>query len=249
MFELFISFFHIVLYQPLFNGLILLYQYIPGRDFGIAVIVLTVLIRLVMYPLGTKGIKTQKALSELQPKMKEIQEKFKHDKEKQGRAMMELYKKEKINPLSGCLPLLIQLPIIIALYQVFLSFKEAGLGPDQLQSLYPFIHFANDISTSFLGIIELTEPFWPLAILVGILQFFQTKMITPKQKGLFSKSKQQDTMGQFSSMMQKQMLYFFPVFIVLILWRLASVVALYLLVFTLFSIVQQYFTLKKTKND
>ena len=247
MFELFTSFFYIVLYQPLFNGLILLYQYIPGRDFGIAVIVLTVFIRLIMYPLSTKGIKAQKALSELQPKMKEIQEKFKQDKEKQGKAMMELYKKEKINPLSGCLPLLIQLPIIIALYQVFLSFKEAGLGPDQLQALYPFVHFANDISTSFFGIIELTEPFWPLAILVGVLQFFQTKMITPKQKGLFSKSKKQDTMAQFSSMMQKQMLYFFPVFIVLILWRLASVVALYLLVFTLFSIIQQYFTLKKDK--
>ncbi|KPJ55539.1 hypothetical protein AMJ49_06875 [Parcubacteria bacterium DG_74_2] len=250
MFELFTSFFYIVLYQPLFNGLILLYQYIPGRDFGIAVIVLTILIRLVMYPLGTKGIKAQKALSELQPKMKEIQEKFKHDKEKQGRAMMELYKKEKINPLSGCLPLLIQLPIIIALYKVFLSFKEAGLGPDQLQALYSFVHFANDISTSFLGIIELTEPFWPLAILVGVLQFFQTKMLTPQQSKLKQsfKGKQQDTMAQFSNMMQKQMLYFLPVFIVLILWALPSVVALYLLVFTLFSIVQQYFTLNKKEQ-
>ena len=242
MFSLLTSFFYIVLYQPLFNGLILLYQYIPGRDFGIAVIVLTLLIRFAIYPLGTKGIKAQKALSEIQPKMKEIQEKFKHDKEKQARAMMELYQKEKINPFSGCLPLLIQLPIIIAVYKVFLTFKD-GLSAEELNVLYSFVHYSNNLSTSFLGFIELTEPFWPLAILVGILQFFQTKMLSPKSSSKKA-LKGQDKMMQFSDMMQKQMLYFFPFFIVLILWNLPSVIALYLIIFTLVSIIQQYFTLK-----
>ncbi|MCK4520810.1 membrane protein insertase YidC [Candidatus Parcubacteria bacterium] len=241
MFELFTSFFYTVLQQPLFNGLVLLYKYIPGHDFGIAVIVLTILIRLVIYPLSAKGIKAQKELSGLQPKMKEIQDKFKNDKEKQAKAMMELYQREKVNPLSGCLPLLIQLPIIIALYRVFWTFDSNGL-----QGLYSFVHFSNHINTSFLGMVELTEAFWPFAILVGVLQFFQTKMIIPKPGKIKHGSK--DTMAQFSNMMQKQMLYFFPVFIVLILWALPSVLALYLIVFTLFSIVQQYFTLKKTET-
>lgn len=240
MFELLTSFFYVVLYQPIFNGLILLYQYVPGRDFGIAVIVLTVLIRIIIYPLGTKGIKAQKALSEIQPKVKEIQEKYKHDKEQQARAVMEFYQKEKINPFSGCLPLLIQLPIIIALYRVFLTFKD-GLSPEELNVLYSFITYSDGFNTYFLGLINLTEPFWPLAVFVGLLQFFQTKMLTPTNKNNPNKN---DKMSQFSDMMQKQMLYFFPVFIILILWTLPSVVALYLAVFTLFSIVQQHFTLK-----
>ncbi len=242
MLELLTSFFYIFLYQPLFNGLILLCQHIPGQDFGIAVIVLTVVVRLVIYPLSTKGIKAQKELAELQPKMKEIQDKFKDNKEKQAKAMMELYQKERVNPLSGCLPLLIQLPIIIAVYRVFLTFKE-GLSIEELNALYSFVNYSNNLSTSFLGFIELTEPFWRLAILVGVLQFFQTKMLTPKQN-LQKSTGKQDTMAQFSNMMQKQMLYFFPFFIVLMLWGLPSVVALYLLVFTLFSIIQQHFTLK-----
>ncbi len=118
--------FHAILYQPLFNALVLLYQYFPGHDFGIAVIILTVLIRILLYPLMFQSIKSQKILAELQPKIQEIQNKYKNDKEKQTKATMELYQKEKINPFGGCLPLLIQLPILIALFQVF----SKGLLPE-----------------------------------------------------------------------------------------------------------------------
>ena len=242
MFDILVSFFDIVLYKPLFNGLILLYQYLPGQDFGIAVIVLTVFIKIVLYPLGVKSIKMQKALSELQPKMKEIQERFKQDKEKQAKAMMELYQKEKINPLSGCFPLLVQLPIIIALYRVFWK----GLQPEQMAYLYSFVPSPGVIDSTFLGIIDLAAPCIALAFLAGILQFFQTKMMMPhfsKKSGGGSKKK--DQMGQFSDMMQKQMLYFFPVFTVIILWTLPSAIGLYWIVFTLFAIIQQHFTLGK----
>jgi YidC/Oxa1 family membrane protein insertase len=253
MFELFISFFNIVLYQPLFNALVFLYEFLPYNDFGIAVIVLTILIRLILYPLGTKGIKAQKALSELQPKMKEIQEKFKNDKEKQAKAMMELYKKEKINPLSGCLPILIQLPIIIALYRVFWK----GLQPEQLSYLYSFVPSPGVIDSTFLGIIDLSKSFivkmngqveyyWPvviLALLAGILQFFQAKMVMPQTK------KKTSTSPQFSDMMQKQMLYFFPAFTIFIVCSLPSAIGLYWVVFTLFAIIQQHFTLKPAEKD
>jgi YidC/Oxa1 family membrane protein insertase len=237
--ELFINAFNVILYQPLFNALVLLYEYLPGHDFGVAVIALTILIKFILYPLGTKGIKSQKALSSLQPKIKEIQEKFKGDKEKQAKATMELYKQEKINPLSGCLPLLIQLPILLALFRVFWR----GFGTEQLGFLYSFIPHPGQIDTTFFGVMDLAEASIVLALLTGITQFFQTKMVTPKQK------KNQKGTPDFSQMMQKQMLYFFPVFTVFILWRLPSAIALYWLVTTLFTIGQQYITLKKTTND
>ncbi|PIX88058.1 MAG: hypothetical protein COZ30_01955, partial [Candidatus Nealsonbacteria bacterium CG_4_10_14_3_um_filter_36_16] len=98
--DIFINLFKVILYQPLFNALVLLYQYLPGHDFGVAVIVLTILIRLILYPLMVQSIKSQKVLSELQPKIQEIQQKYKGDKEKQAKETMGLYQREKINPFG-----------------------------------------------------------------------------------------------------------------------------------------------------
>ena len=229
-----ISAFNIVLYQPLFNALILIYLYLPGHDFGIAVIILTILIKLVLYPLGVQAIHSQKSMAQLQPKLKEIQEKFKDNKEQQSRAMMEFYKKEKINPFSGCLPLLVQLPILIGLYRVFWN----GFGEAQLKFLYSFVSNPGQINTTFLGMMDLAHASIILAILTGIAQFFQSKMMMTKQ----NKSAARADMSQ---MMQKQMLYFFPAFTVFILWKLPAAVALYWLTTTLFTIVQQYIILKK----
>jgi YidC/Oxa1 family membrane protein insertase len=218
----------------------LLYLYLPGRDFGIAVIVLTILIRIILYPLMVNSLRSQKALSEIQPKMKEIQEKHKNDKEAQTKEMMALYQREKINPLGGCLPLLIQLPILIALYQVFWK----GLGPDTMHHLYSFIPNPEIINTSFLGLINLTEPNIVLAVLSGIIQFFQTKAMTPQKKKTEGKK---DQMSQFSDIMQKEMLYFFPVLTVFILWKLPSAIGLYWIVTGLFSIYQQIMVNRENK--
>jgi len=239
--ELLISVFNLILYQPLFNALILLYQYLPGQDFGIAVIALTILIRLLLYPLMAQSIKSQRALAELQPKMKEIQENFKNDKEKQAKEMMGLYKREKINPLGGCLPLLVQLPILFALFRVFLAFQN-GLDPAQLTVLYPFVPFP-DIPEEpmFLGLMNLAHPNLILAVLAGICQFFQVKMANPRVK----KVKTSNQMAKFPEMMQKQMLYFFPIFIVFILLRLPAAIGLYWIITSLFSIGQQYLTFAK----
>lgn len=229
--------FNLVLYQPLFNALIILYQYLPGQDFGIAVIILTIIIKVVFYPLGAKGIQSQRALQGLQPKVKEIQERYKNDKARQAKETMELYKRENINPFSGCLPLLIQLPILIALYQVFLR----GFEADQvLQYIYNFVPNPGIINYSFLGLIDLSKAFWPLAIITGIFQYFQTKMIMGKIKTPDNKDGKPD----FASLMQKQMLYFFPVFTVIILLTFPSALALYWLVTTLFTIGQQYLIFK-----
>ncbi len=233
---LLINTFNLILYQPLFNTLILLYEYLPGHDFGVAVIALTVLIRLILYPLMVQSIKSQKVLGEAQPKMQEIQSKYKGDKEKQAKALMELYQKEKINPFGGCLPLLIQLPILIALYQVFWK----GFQPAAMTYLYSFVPHPGVINPVFLGVINLAEASLALAVLAGITQFFQTKMVIPKTQTKKSK----DQMAQFSGMMQKQMLYFFPILTVFILWKLPAAIGLYWIITALFSILQQYIILK-----
>jgi YidC/Oxa1 family membrane protein insertase len=238
--DLLINAFNLILYQPLFNILILFYEYLPGHDFGIAVIVLTILIKFLFYPLGIKAIKAQKILQELQPKLKEIQEKYKTDKEKQVRQTLELYKKAKINPFSGFLPILIQLPILIALYQVFWK----GLRPEATSNLYSFVPQPGTIDPTFLGLLNLSQPNLILAVLAGIAQFFQTKMVTPHQKFGGGQVAKKNQKVQFSQVLQKQMLYFFPIFTVFILWKLPSAIGLYWIVTTLFSIVQQFLIFK-----
>ena len=242
-----INFFNIFLYKPLFNLLVLFYQYLPGHDFGVAIIALTVLIRVIFYPLNLKAIKSQKLIQELQPKLQELQKKYKNNKEQQTKATLELYQKEKINPLSGCLPILIQFPILIALFWVL----RKGFQGEELNSLYSFIPHPGSIDPSFLGITNLaqstsitmdgtTQFLWfniILVVLAGVLQFIQTKMMTPKARAKGGKA-------DFSTMMQKQMLYIFPFFTVFILWRLPSAIALYWLVTSLFSIFQQYLVFK-----
>lgn len=242
----FIAAFNAILHQPLFNALVLLYEYLPGHDFGIAIIILTILIKFLLYPLGTLGIKSQRAISTLQPKIKEIQERYKGDRQKQTQATLELYRKEKINPFSGCLPLLIQLPILIALYQVFWR----GFQPEQMSYLYSFVLNPGQINPYFLGVINLSQPHVALAVLTGIFQFIQSKMMLPKG------SKPKTNKGAFSltgDVLQKQMLYFFPAFTVLILWRLPSALGLYWMTTLIFSIIQQYLVSKKhpalQKND
>lgn len=232
------SLFNTILYQPLFNGLVLLYTFLPGHDFGIAVIVLTILIKIFLYPLGTQAIRSQKVLSDLQPKIEEIQKKYKEDKQKMVQATLELYQKEKINPFSGFLPLLIQLPILIALYRVFWR----GLHPEEMSYLYSFVPHPGAINPIFLGIINLSKPNIFLAVLAGLLQFFQTKMVLPKNQ-----RKSKEKTFQFGDIIQKQTIYFFPVFTIFILWNLPSAIGLYWIVMTIFSIIQQYFVLKKEK--
>jgi len=239
--DLLINLFNVVLYQPLFNALILLYEYLPGHDFGIAVIILTILIRVALYPLMLQSLRAQKSLAELQPKIQEIQQKFKGDKEKQTKETMALYQKEKINPFGGCLPLLIQLPILFALYRVFWK----GFQVKEMSYLYGFIPQTIQITPTFLGMINLAAPSLAIAILAGITQFLQAwhqnKFGTPKTAATKGKA------DQFSTMMQKQMVYFFPVFTFFILWKLPAAIGLYWVTTNLFSVFQQHLVYKKPK--
>ncbi|MDD5606649.1 MAG: YidC/Oxa1 family membrane protein insertase [Candidatus Pacebacteria bacterium] len=228
--------FYIILHQPLFNALIFIYNTFAFKDIGLAIIILTIIIKFIIYPLNTQAIKSQKKLTQLAPQIKEIQEKYKNDKAAQGKATMELYQKQGINPFGGCLPLLIQLPILIALFRVFL----AGFEPETMQGLYSFVQNPGQINTLFLGFIDLASPFWLIAVLAGVLQFLQVKMTTPSVP-----KKQKD----MASLMQKQMQYFFPAFTITILFQLSSAIGLYWIITTVFTILQQKIIFKKNGGN
>lgn len=235
MFNFLVNLFNFTLYRPLFNFLISIYNYLPGHDFGLAIILLTVIIRFILYPVSVKTLNSQKALQKLQPQLQEIQKKHKGDKEKQAKETLELYRKEKINPFGGLLLAIIQLPILIALYKVFWQ----GLDSKELEILYSFVSNPTHINPISFGLMDLSKPNLIFAVLAGIFQFFQTKMIMPKS------GKSQPKSGDISALMQKQMIYFLPVLTVIILLRLPSALGLYWTVSSIFSIIQQYFILKE----
>lgn len=227
--------FQTVLVQPIFNLLVFLYDVLPGADMGFAIIVLTVVIKLLLWPLMNSSLKSQKALQEIQPKMEEIKEKFKDDKEKQAKAMMELYSQEKVNPLSSCLPLLIQFPILIALYRVLLQ----GFDPAALDQLYTFVPNPGEIQKYFLGVVDLSVSSIWLAVIAGILQFFQTRMLSSRRP---PKSVSGSTGAKDETMlaaMNKSMMYFMPAITVIIGATLPGGLSLYWVAVTAFSIVQQ----------
>jgi YidC/Oxa1 family membrane protein insertase len=235
--DFFRDFYNFLLYKPLFNLLILFYQYLPGRDLGIAIIFLTLLVKIFLYPLLAKATIIQKSLNEIQPEIKEIQKKYEKDKQKQALEIFALYKKKNINPFTGFLISLIQIPILIALFQVFWG----GLKAEKLTNLYSFVPNPGTINPNFFGSLDLNEPSLTIAILAGLAQFFQTKTLSPPSpKKPFQLEK-----PDFSQLMQKQALYFFPFFTVIILLGLPSAIGLYWLATSFFSIIQQYIILKK----
>lgn len=220
--------FNKILYQPLFNALVLLYQYLPWHDLGIAIILLTCFIRVILYPLSASSLRAQKKISQLQPKIKEIKKNYK-DSKRQTEELLSLYQKEKINPFAGFIPLLIQIPLLIALYKVFLQ----GIQEINSSLLYSFVQNPGFLRPEFLGFLDLTLPSLSLALIASLLQFFQTKSLSEpgtSKEGLGS---------DFSQMLQKQSLYVFPLLTFFILFKLPSAIGLYLVATTLFSIVQQ----------
>ena len=171
-----------------------------------------------------------------------ILEEYKNDKERQSQEIIKFYQKEKINPL-GSLIILIQAPILIALYWVIRN----GFQPEEMVYLYSFISPPEVINPLFLGLINLSEPHLGLAILAGFCQFIQTKLsLKQTQTQLASKKKETDLANQFLGIMQKQMLYFWPFFIVFILVKLPAAIGLYWLISSLFSIGQQYLFLRRS---
>lgn len=225
------SLWHEILFKPLFNALIFLYNIIPGHDMGVAIIVLTIIIRLILYPWQNKALISQKKIQELQPELKKLQEKYKGDRQKLAKAQLELYQKTRVNPLSSCLPTLIQFPFLIALYQVF----RLGLKTASLSEVYSFIPRPLTLDPTLFGLIDLSSPDrYFLPIIAGITQFIQTRMLMPKTP------KNPKTKASFQDIFSQQMVYIFPIMIVIFSMSLPAALPLYWIITAVFSIFQQY---------
>lgn len=227
-----------VFYLPLLNGLFFLTHILPKGDLGIAVIILTLFIRLLIFPLNHKMIKTQQTMKKIEPEIKRIQREI-QNKEEQGRALMELYKSHGVNPFSGFFALFIQLPLLIALFKVFQ--KDILL---QAHLAYSFISAPTTINTLFLGFIDLSKGNRWLAGVAALSQFVQVKLATPAQ----AQNKPTDNKPEFAAIMQKQMLYIFPVMIFIFSLKLPAAVALYWTVMNVFAIVHEAIVRKKAKE-
>lgn len=222
-------------YIPLLNALVGFYNTIAFQDLGVAIILLTTAIRVIFLPLFYKGAVNQSLMQKLQPEIKKIQHNHKDDKEKQAQAMMELYKTHNVNPFSGFLMILVQLPVLIGLYQVFLK----GISPDTMVKLYSFVMAPQNINATFLHLIDLQKPSILMVILAAAAQYVQGRLSLPKiEKGQELSAAEQ---------MGRQMMYLGPIMTVAILGTMPSAIGLYWLVTSIFTVIQQMY-INKTLN-
>lgn len=235
--------FQTVFYQPVLNLLVFLYNIVPGHDLGVAIILLTIIIKLILLPLSKQSIKSQKALQDLQPKIDEIKKRYKDKKDEMGRAMMALYKENKVNPFSSCLPLIVQMPFLFAVFRVFRN----GLANGSLDLVYPFITRPESINPISLGFIDLSVRNIPIAVLAGLAQYWQAKMMMTKKAEIHTKESRDEDMA---AIMNKQMIYFMPAMTIFIGLSFPGGLALYWLITTILTGVQQLYVFKqKNKAD
>lgn len=227
------SFFHTVLYTPLYNLLIFLVDLIPGADIGIAVILTTILVRLILWPLSMSAVRTQKAMKAMEPEMKEVRTKYKDDQQEQMKQMMALYKKYDVHPFASLLPVFIQLPIIIGLYWVF---RTESLPQVDTSVLYSFVHAPEAASALFLGFMLITTHSYVLAILAALAQFAQSWYAIPVPPA----STEVGSAGaDFARALAIQTRYVLPLIIGVVAYT-SGAIALYFITSSIISIVQEW---------
>lgn len=213
--------FNTLIYTPILNLLIFIYQNIAFHDLGIAIIILTFIVRIVLYPLFWKSTKDQVAMQKIQPELQRIQKEKKNKPEEQAKALMELYKTNKVNPLSSIFIMLLQLPIFFALFKIF--------NTEVIQGTFDNVFL--------FGVINLKEKGLDFALIAALLQYLQfkmTSMAVPKNK----------ESGDF----QRFLPFMIPVFTFFVLLNLPRAISFYWGLTTIFSIIQQYFMTKKEKK-
>ncbi len=242
-------------YKPIYNGIIFLISVLPNHSLALAIILVTLIIRSLLLVPSQQAIRSQKKMQDIQPKLEEVKKKYAGNQEKIAMETMKIWQENKVNPLGSCLPLLIQFPVLIAL---FYAVKE-GLNPDKVALLYEFqkdFTMAN-INTGLFGIFDLTETdiyFFPIT--VGLLQFTQMRLALSRKKPKKTTEKKptkkkKDNKQDFSSDMaqaNKMMQYFMPLMIAFFTASVPSGVGLYWGTSTLYGIIQQIVANREGKD-
>ncbi len=221
-----------IIYRPLLNGLVLIYGLLPYQDLGLAIFALTLIVRALLHPTIVQMLSSQRAMSALQPRLREIQERFKSNREEQARQTMALYREAGVHPFSMFVPLLVQLPVLIGLYHVF----SRGIALADPALLYSFLPAAQPFNAVAFGIFDLTAKSLPLALAAGASQFLQSKLLAAPPPAPAAGAKGG---ADFQKALTWQMTYFFPVFIAYISWSFPAAIAFYWTALNLLAIVQQ----------
>ena len=229
--------FNTFFYNPLYNALVFLIDTIPGGDAGIGVILLTLLVSFLLFSISKNAIRSQMKLKEIEPELALIKQN--PDKQEQAKQMIALYQKHHINPFSMVLLLILQIPILFALYYVF---YRGGLPLIHTEILYSFVKVPDVVNMHFLGILDISQKSWIVALVAGVTQFIQAKLVTPPS---LPKSDKKTLSQDFAHSMQMQMKYTFPAIIFLIGLGFPSALPLYWSTRNLFTIGQELVLRKK----
>jgi len=231
----------------MYNALIFILDLLPTHDVATAVIILTILIKIILLPLSHKMFKTQILQRKIQPLISKIQDEYKDNKQMLGVKMIEVYKEHKLNPFSSILLMIIQIPIFFALYFVF---ANGGLPEIVLADLYPFVSHVNNINYILLGI-DFTKANVLVGFIAGLLQYIQIRLSLQNMKPV-DPSKPLSEMKP-EEMMQKQMgfimKYFIPIVIFIASLQVSAAVALYWIVSSIFMIAQELYFRNKYKEE
>ncbi len=235
-------------YYPIYNALIFLMATITMGDVGFAVILLTLIVKLALFPFSKKSIKSQILLKKLDPELKKIKKDF-PDKQEQAKQTFALYKEYGVNPFSGCLLVIIQIPVIFGLYYAFYKGLSLGNVP-----LYSFVHYPLDANSMFLGMFDLTSKSLLFAVLAGVTQFFQAHLMYPKKTKeekeleLLNAPKEKNFQEEIAKSMTMNMKYVLPVFIGFVAYQISAAVALYWIVSNIATIAQEWYIRRSLKQ-
>ncbi len=269
--------FEVLVVQPIFNLLIGLYSLIPGGDFGIALILFTILIRFALLPLVKRQLHQVSAMRKLQPQLVKIKKAAKGNKQQESMQMMDLYKRNGVNPFRSIGILLIQLPIFIALYQVIQIFTSqrdqiAELTYDFLQNIEPIkklIEQPDQFNEKLLGMVDLTKTAFGgpwgatsiflvlLAIIAAVTQYIMSKQTMPQQE---SNKRLRDIMteaadgkqadqGEMNAVVMSKMMKVLPFFMLFVMLSLPGALALYYAVSNIVAVIQQHYILKQDVDE
>lgn len=229
--------FHAVIYDPLYNGLVFLVGVLPAHDMGLAVIVLTIVVRIIIYPLSRRAIEAQLAMKKIAPEVEEVKKKFKKNSPEQSQAVFALYKERGVRPFAGFGLVLVQFPVLIALYWVF---YKSGFPSVDTDVLYSFVHVPEAINMHFLGIIDMSMRSVPLALLAAVTQFIYTRLsMGPREKTPDASPVEASLSGDMAKSFDLQARYMLPVMIGVIGYTIAAAAPLYWATSNIFMILQE----------
>jgi len=226
-------FFHAVFYNPIYNALIALIALVPGGDVGVAVILLTISIRLILLPFSLSAARTQRAMKALEPKIKALKEAYKDDKEREAVETLALYKAAQVNPFASILTAFIQIPVLLALYWVF---RYESFTVMNVARLYAFTPTPHTVSLEFLGIISVMGKSLFLAVCAGLTQLLQAHMALSGTM----KPAPGAAQGDFQKIIGMQLKYVFPFLIAAISYTTSGAVALYFIATNLAGSAQEW---------